>query len=63
MSWEGLGTKENKMISFEANIARISLKQLLKSSVKLCDSFILIPSYLSKFLQQHIRGWSSHSLE
>ena len=63
MSWEGLGIKENKMISFEENIARNSLKQLLKSSVKISDSFILIPSYLSKLLQQHIRGWSSLGLE
>ena len=62
MSWEGLDIKENKMISFKENIPRNSLKQLLKSSVKLSDSFILIPSYLSKFLEQHIRGWSSLSL-
>jgi hypothetical protein len=56
---EGLGIKENKMFSSRENIARNSLKQLLKYDAKVFENFILFLSYVNELLQQCLRVFSS----
>jgi hypothetical protein len=55
MSWKGVGIEEKKMFSSGAKIARNLLKQLLKSSIKFFDSFVLLLSHFTKSQQQHVR--------